>query len=49
MEAAMRDQQDVGTRRQGPSDGERVETVVVGGGQAGLAVATTWPGGTGHS
>jgi putative flavoprotein involved in K+ transport len=38
MEAAMRSQQDMGARRQGPSDGRRVETVIVGGGQAGLAV-----------
>jgi cation diffusion facilitator CzcD-associated flavoprotein CzcO len=34
----MRDQRAMGTRRQGPSGGERVETVIVGGGQAGLAV-----------
>jgi putative flavoprotein involved in K+ transport len=38
MEAAMRKQQDAGTRRQGPSGGGRIETVIVGGGQAGLAV-----------
>jgi putative flavoprotein involved in K+ transport len=38
MEAAMRNQQDVLRPAQGPSGGERVETVIVGGGQAGLAV-----------
>ena len=34
----MRNQQDVTKRGPGPSDGGRVETVIVGGGQAGLAV-----------
>jgi putative flavoprotein involved in K+ transport len=38
MEAAMHHQQDVLRRGQGPSGGERIETVIVGGGQAGLAV-----------
>ncbi len=38
MEATMRNQQDVTKRGPGPSDGGRVETVIVGGGQAGLAV-----------
>ncbi len=37
MEAAMRNQQDVAKRGPGPSGEERVETVIVGGGQAGLA------------
>ena len=34
----MGNQQDVLRRGQGPAGGERVETVIVGGGQAGLAV-----------
>ena len=34
----MHHQQDVLRRGQGPSGGERIETVIVGGGQAGLAV-----------
>jgi putative flavoprotein involved in K+ transport len=38
MEAAMRDRPPAGERGQGPSGGGRVETVIVGGGQAGLAV-----------
>src|SRR6266536_1043204 len=38
MEAAMRNQQDVTKHGSDPSDGGRVETVIVGGGQAGLAV-----------
>jgi putative flavoprotein involved in K+ transport len=38
MEAAMHHQQDVRRHGRGPSGGERVETVIVGGGQAGLAV-----------
>jgi putative flavoprotein involved in K+ transport len=38
MEAAMRNQQDVLRPGQGPAGGERTETVIVGGGQAGLAV-----------
>jgi putative flavoprotein involved in K+ transport len=38
MEAAMRNQQDIAKRGPGPSGGERVETVIIGGGQAGLAV-----------
>jgi putative flavoprotein involved in K+ transport len=38
MEAAMGHQQDVRRHGRGPSGGERVETVIVGGGQAGLAV-----------
>jgi putative flavoprotein involved in K+ transport len=38
MEAAMHNQQKVRARGPGPSDGGRVETVIVGGGQAGLAV-----------
>jgi putative flavoprotein involved in K+ transport len=38
MEAAMRNQQDRAKRGSGPSGGERVETVIIGGGQAGLAV-----------
>jgi putative flavoprotein involved in K+ transport len=38
MEAAMRNQRDVMKRSQGPSGGERIETVIIGGGQAGLAV-----------
>jgi putative flavoprotein involved in K+ transport len=38
MEPAMRNQPDVLRPGQGPSGGERVETVIVGGGQAGLAV-----------
>jgi putative flavoprotein involved in K+ transport len=38
MEAAMRDQRDATRRGQGPAGGERIETVIVGGGQAGLAV-----------
>jgi putative flavoprotein involved in K+ transport len=38
MEAAMHHQQDVPRRGQDPSGGERTETVIVGGGQAGLAV-----------
>jgi putative flavoprotein involved in K+ transport len=38
MEAAMRNQQDRAKRGSGPSGRERVETVIIGGGQAGLAV-----------
>jgi putative flavoprotein involved in K+ transport len=38
MEAAMRDQRAATRRGQGPPGGERIETVIVGGGQAGLAV-----------
>ena len=38
MDAAMRNRLDVSERGQGPSGGGRVETVIVGGGQAGLAV-----------
>ena len=38
MGATMRNQQDVTKRSPDPSDGGRVETVIVGGGQAGLAV-----------
>jgi putative flavoprotein involved in K+ transport len=38
MEAAMRNRQKVSDRGPGPSGGGRVETVIVGGGQAGLAV-----------
>jgi putative flavoprotein involved in K+ transport len=38
MEAAMRNQQDVTKHGSDPSDGGRVETVIVGGGQAGLTV-----------
>jgi putative flavoprotein involved in K+ transport len=38
MEAAMRGQREVRERGPSPSDGARVETVIVGGGQAGLAV-----------
>jgi putative flavoprotein involved in K+ transport len=38
MEAAMRNQRDAIRRGQGPPGGERIETVIVGGGQAGLAV-----------
>jgi cation diffusion facilitator CzcD-associated flavoprotein CzcO len=40
MEAAMRNQQDVMKHSEGPSGGERVETVIIGGGQAGLAVGS---------
>jgi putative flavoprotein involved in K+ transport len=38
MEAAMGNQQDVLRPGEGPAGGERTETVIVGGGQAGLAV-----------
>lgn len=38
MDPAMRDRPQVGQRSPGSSAGERVETVIVGGGQAGLAV-----------
>jgi putative flavoprotein involved in K+ transport len=38
MEATMRNQQDVTKRSPGPWDGGRVETVIIGGGQAGRAV-----------
>jgi putative flavoprotein involved in K+ transport len=38
MEAAMHHRQDVRPRGQRPSGEERIETVIVGGGQAGLAV-----------
>jgi putative flavoprotein involved in K+ transport len=38
MEAAMHHQREAGERGPGPSGGGRVETVIVGGGQAGLAV-----------
>jgi hypothetical protein len=34
----MRTQREVGERGPGPSGGGRVETVIVGGGQAGLAM-----------
>jgi hypothetical protein len=32
-----------------PSELEQFETVIIGGGQAGLAVGTTWPGEVGSS
>jgi cation diffusion facilitator CzcD-associated flavoprotein CzcO len=33
----------------GASGSERFETVIIGGGQAGLSVGTTWPGEIGGS